>query len=233
MKAIHLVDRDKTIITFNKGGSTLFTYTLKLFLNWKGIEVTGEYIGGRESIAVTRNPINRFFSGFLHSHTVPRGGDWDFVERGDIIRKMERWIEKSKNGDIRDDWNYERQGVILNEMGFSGKTYRIEDIGDEINRMANWPAPNANPDWSSTEPLVRKGGLGLLDDLGIEMSEWDWQIFIGFWKTVENNLENIHHRSNETRLIRFIIQSERPGLYDVITNWFAEDIKRFGYGGII
>lgn len=234
MKAIHLIDRDKSIITFNKGGSTLFTYTLKLFLNWKGIELKGEWKGGGETFVISRNPINRFFSGFLHSHTVPRGGDWDFVERGDIIRRMEKWIEGCKSNAIRDDWHYQRQGVILDEMGLTpNATYKIEDIGDEINRMANWGVPNSNPDWSTTEPLVRKGGLGLLDSLDIPMSGWDWQILIGFWKTVERNLEWGHHRGGETRLVRMIIESERPDLMREIKEWLGDDIKRFRYGNII
>lgn len=233
MKAIHLVDRDKTIITFNKGGSTLFVYTLKLFLNWKGIEISGEFKGDGENIALTRNPIHRFFSGFLHSHTIPKGGDWDFVERGDIIRRMEAWIDKSISGELRDDWHYVRQGDILKEMGIEPRTYKIEDIGNEIYRIGKWDRPNQNPNWESIEPLVRKGGLGLLDDLGIQMNGWDWQILCGFYHNVEQNLILQHHRGRETQLVRFIIQSERPDLMKRIREWLWEDIKTFGYGDIL
>jgi len=233
MKVIHLVDEGKAIVTFNKSGSTLFTYTLKLFLNWKGIEINAEYPNDKEVIALTRNPIRRFFSGFLHSHHVPKGGDWDFVERGDIIRRMEKWIDKCIEGEINGDFHYVRQGDIIDPIGGVIKTYRIEDISDELRRMSNWDRPNQNPDFESIQPLVKKGGLGLIEDLGIQMSHWDWQVFCGFYHNVKNNLEIQHHRGKETILVQFIIGSERPDLMKRIKNWLWEDIKRFGYGDIL
>ncbi len=229
MKAIHLVGKGKTIVTFNKSGSTLFTHTLKLFLNWKGIEVNGEYPKEGECIALIRNPIARFFSGFLHSHHVPKGTHWDFVERGDIIRRMEKWVEKCIGGELNSDFHYVRQGDIIKELGNVTKCYRIEDIGDELSRMGHWDNASQNPNWKSTQPLVKKGGLGLIEDLGMEMSDWDWQVFIGFYYNILSNLDTNHHRGKETTLVQFIVGSERPDLMKRITEWLKEDLKNFGY----
>ncbi len=230
MKAIHLVDIDKTVITFNKSGSTLFTNTLKLFLNWRGIEINGEYPKTGEVIALTRNPIQRFFSGFLHSHSVPKGVHWDFVERGDIIRRMEKWVEKSISGELREDWHYVRQGEILDEIGILNKTYRIEDIGDELVRMGTLLYQSQNPDWSSTKPIIQKGELELFTDLDIPMGEWDWQILCGFYYQILMNLNGGHHRGKETNSLRHIIQNQRPDLMNRIREWLKEDLTKYGYG---
>lgn len=231
MKSIHLVGSENTIILFNKGGSTLFAHTLKLFLNWKGIEINGDYPKTGRGFALSRNPINRFFSGFIHldghrkNYNLLNG-----VEKDAIIRRIETHLEKSMGKELSSDFHYVRQGDILNDTPIESQTYRIEDIGDELCRMGMWSNSSQNLNWNSTEPLTRKGGLGLFEDLQIPMNHWDWQIICGFYFNVLANLKVTHHRGEETTHLHHLIQNQKPKLMGRIEEWLAEDIEKLGYG---
>ena len=77
MKHIFVPHSKGALITFNKGGSTLFTHTFKFFCDWKGIEIQNDW-GRKDSgniVVISRNPINRFYSGFLHRTIWMRGID--------------------------------------------------------------------------------------------------------------------------------------------------------------
>lgn len=231
MKTIHLVGSENTIILFNKGGSTLFANTFKLFLNWKGIQINGDYQKTGRGFALVRNPINRFFSGFIHSdgrrkpHNLLNGSEKDA-----IIRRTETHLGKSMGKELSEDFHYVRQGDILKDIPIAAQTYRIEDIGDELERMGRWDNASQNPDWNSTEPLIRKGGLGLFEDLQIPMNHWDWQIICGFYFNVLVNLKGTHHRGEEAHHLHNLIQTQRPKLMGRVEEWLGEDTEKLGYG---
>ncbi len=234
MKPIHLIDKGSLILSFNKSGSNQFVNTLKLFLNWKGIPISGEFNGdGKVIIALSRNPIDRFFSGFLHQYgdtfernTLSKESTIDY-----LLPKMESWIEGF--GEHSKDPHYQRQGDILKGLGVTPThLYKIEGIRDEINRISDWKFPSTNPDLLSDKPLCLFGELPLFTTLGISLTHWDWQVFIGFYEYVSQSLK-WHHRGEDTSILRAVIEFHRPDLMRKIKSLMEGDVMRFGYTQMI
>lgn len=234
MKSIHLIDKGSLILSFNKSGSTLFVNTLKLFLNWKGIPISSEFKGdGKVIIGLIRNPIDRFFSGFLHFYadtiernTLATGSTIDY-----LLPKMESWIEGFHSNS--EDPHYQRQGDILKGLGVTPThLYKIESIGDEIGRIGNWEFPSANPDLGDNKPLCLEGELPLFTTLGIHLTHWDWQVFIGFYESVSRSLRR-HHRGEDTSILKAVTEFHRPDLMRKIKSLMEGDMKRFDYTRMI
>ncbi len=243
MKHISIKDSGNTLITFNKGGSTLFTYTFKLFLNWKGIEVLGE-IGEGNRVCITRNPIDRFYSGFLHriNWMDLDYQQWERNERleAEMFTHLHQFVEQCESGEIEEmgDFHYVMQGEILDtflQLPITPIQYRIEYLHPQIEEVGRWNQPSSNPNWNSDEALVNnervERELPIFGDMGLKLSGWDSHFFCSTYALTLRNLKE-HHRGDSKRL-RMITDSRYRDLAQRIENWVAGDMVRFGYKSII
>ena len=248
MKHIHLPHSNSTLLTFNKGGSTLFSHTLKLFCDWKGIEIQNEWGRDGKMVIITRNPIDRFYSGFLHFTNWKRGVnglkymEWEEDRRNEIqlIESLNEFITDCESGKIEDelgDMHYVRQGKVLDGMDIRDYTqHQIEYLHPQINEGGIWESPSSNLDYSIKGALVDNQKvmdyLPLLGELGIHLSGWDGHFFCSTYQLVLRNLKGGHHRGDSKRL-RLLVEGHYPSIGRRIRDWVWEDVKRFGYGDIL
>jgi len=243
MKNIHLPHSNSSLFVFNKGGSTLLTSTLKIFCNYKGIQLNNEF--HRDNVVViTRNPIDRFFSGFLHYLNFKSGvgGYQFFAWEGDrnkkilALEELDKFLEECESGRMEyevGDLHYSRQCKILGDYQIQNpKFYQIEWIHPQIEEVGLWDKISTNFDYNETQPLVDNqkviDGLPFLTDLGIELSGWDGHFFCGTYQLVLRNLNAHHHRGDSKRFALFI-RAHHQRYFMRITKWLENDIIKLGY----
>ena len=238
MKHLMIKDSGNTLITFNKGGSTLFTHTLKFFLNWKGIEIEDD-IGRGNHIVICRNPIDRFYSGFIHRINWM---DTDFQQwegnkrmQSQMFEYLHQFVEEceSEKTEMDGDFHYTRQGTVLKSMGIKTPIlYQIEWLHPQIEEIGHWHQPSSNADYTQKESLIDNEigmrEVPLFRELGLELSGWDTHFFCGTYQLVLANLKWGHHRGNSKRL-NLLTKGIYPQLAQRIEKWLEEDMVKFGY----
>lgn len=239
MKVIKINHTNKGLLTFNKGGSTLLTHTIKNYCDWKGYEVSPNWESIEDMIVISRNPVDRFYSQFFHWIGWERRNytEWNERECDIYFGKLERYLQQCESGEIESggDMHYIRMGEVLRSFGWEDrhwKRYRIEDITAEIHDAIRWEKASDNVNWKSVHEKVDSDTFNqrvpLLQDLGIPPIGWDSTIFGGMWKITEWNLKE-HHKGEGTAF-RLRVRAYRVDLEARIEKWVREDLKAFGYG---
>ncbi len=245
MKHIKIIDTNKTLLMFNKGGSTLLSLTLKSFCDWKGIEITDE-LGDGDVVAVVRNPINRFYSGFLHHLSWKKNllekwetdYDWETKPNPQLIDELWQFLTYCKDSESRGDidLHYGRQSFILESEGvYSGrkiKFHQIEFIHPQIEEAGMIKDISSNLDFHSQLPLIQPNTLtnylGLIGDLGLEFEGWDSHFFIGTYHLFKKGLDGGHHRGDSIRL-KIKVNTHYPEIGEEIKKWVERDTQILGY----
>ncbi len=230
---------------FNKGGSTLLSLTLKSFCDWKGIEITDE-LGDGDVVAVVRNPINRFYSGFLHRLSWKKNllekwesdYDWETKPNPQLIDELWQFLTYCKDSESRGDidLHYGRQSFILEPEGvYSGrkiKFHQIEFIHPQIEEAGMIKDISSNLDFHSQLPLIQPNTLtnylGLIGDLGLEFEGWDSHFFIGTYHLFKKGLDGGHHRGDSIRL-KIKVNTHYPEIGEEIKKWVERDTQILGY----
>lgn len=246
MKHIHILKNNNTLITFNKGGSTLISSTLKIFCDWKGMKVRDELGSGR-LVIITRNPINRFYSGFLH-HTRYTNEEldvyginknWESKPDDFIVYKLQKYFDFLKYGEEYEavnDFHLVRQSTILNtlqlEEGREIFYHKIEDINDYIQLASEIEKASSNLNYYDQSSMINgkvvMGYLPFLEQMGFELDGWDSHFFIGNYYLMQRVLDGGHHRGLSD-VIRVKLETYHPQLANDIKDWLKEDKIRFGY----
>lgn len=223
---------------FNKGGSTLLSLTLKSFCDWKGIEITDE-LGDGDIVAVVRNPINRFYSGFIHQLIWHKGGesnfDWKELSDRELEDRLWHFLDYCKEGEKKEDidFHYARQSYILESNGYYSrnlKLHQIEYIHPQIEEAGMIRGISSNLDYRSVQPLISSPKLHfyleLIGDLGLEFEGWDSHFFIASYHLFKSGLEGGHHKREAIPLKAHLKGSE---VEKAIEEWLERDTQMFEY----
>lgn len=223
---------------FNKGGSTLLSLTIKSFCNWKGIEISDE-IGEGDLVVITRNPINRFFSGFIHQLIWWKGGETDFdwreLDKSELEDRLWGFLNYCKEGEEKDDidFHYARQGYMLKEYeGRNLKLHQIEYLHPQIEEAGKIRGVSSNLDYRNVQPLITAPTLHqyteLIEDLGLEFEGWDSQFFIGAYHLFRNGLEGGHHKG-ESPSLKMVVKEGFPQLFEAVRTHLESDTEALEY----
>ena len=230
---------------FNKGGSTLLSLTLKSFCNWKGIPIVDD-LGDGDIVAVVRNPINRFYSGFLHHlkwrkdelEKWEKDDNWEIPPSSFLIDELDKFLSYCKFGEENDtiDFHYARQSHVINSQNFKSdrkiKYHQIEFIHPQIEEAGMIKDISSNLDYQSQLPLILPNTLtnylGLIGDLGLEFEGWDSHFFIGTYHLVKKGLDGGHHRGDSIRF-KVKVNTFFPELGEEVKKWVDNDSQIFGY----
>lgn len=246
MKHIHILKNKYTLITFNKGGSTLISSTLKIFCDWKDIEIKDE-LGSDRLVIITRNPINRFYSGFLH-HTRYTNEEldkfcinekWESKPDDIIVYKLQQYFDFLKYGEqykVINDFHLVKQSTILKTLALDECReifyHKIEDINTNIQLASEIQNASSNLNYSVKNSFLKGKDvmeyLPFLEQMGIKLNDWDSHFFIGNYYLMKKVLDGGHHK-RLSDVIRVKIETYHPQLANDIKDWLEEDKIRFGY----
>ena len=238
MKIITLPHNNKSIVLFEKSGSSLLSNLFKFICNWKGIEIknTGN-LNMSNLVLVARNPLSRFVSSFFHSK-VDR--DTEITDLNILIPQFESFVDEYEENkeSITDShiysqlWSFEKDGIDI-RVNPNCKIYHIEDIHNGFDTIVKDKfIANSNIDYKTTTPFTSLSDfdnlLPIFEELGVQFDEWDKFHIVTAYYFILRSLDRVHHRGYAKQFIN-ALKWGNPSLYGRVFNLFYEETYTLKY----
>jgi hypothetical protein len=200
---------DKSLILFEKSGSSLIGMLFKSLSDWKGIEIDNHIdLKHGDLTLIVRNPLERFISGFFHTNfdvnvTINMETDWN-----NIIDKFDKYLTRYENpkGEIHNDphsasqlYTFYNNDIDIRENP-KCSIFHLEDIDNGFSNLIEEWKGSGNFNYvkgSAAEFFTEEQfhtNLPIFKHLEIELDKWDMFHLIIFYHFQLYHLNSFHHR---------------------------------------
>lgn len=233
---------DKSLILFEKSGSSLMSMLFKSLSDWKGIEIRNNLdLRHGDMTLIVRNPLERFISSFFHTMITK-----DVVDNQSnttiLMGKFETFLNRyeEKGGEIHDPHVYSQLYTFKSKeidirVNPNCTIYHIEDIHIGFANLYSGWIGSGNFQYkmgSSAEFFTEEQfhtNLPIFKRLGLELDKWDMFHIITFYYFQLCNLSSNHHRGTSGDFLQRLKRYRGGELYGRVVKIFYKENYILGY----
>jgi len=236
MKVIHIPEYKKTLIFFEKAGSSLMAGFFKSLLDWKGIDVVDNGPHNTtpaegERILFVRNPMERLVSVFYHLNIVRGdGNDMSSTYKMDKLREfLDTYEEKCKTSInthlLPQTSDYYPQA--------NDRIVKIEDVRDGYYRLTDGYKPSSNLNFNTqtsffnNEEYMRD--FGIIEQIGIPMDDKDRMFSVTLYGFIMSKLNEGHHHNESQLMLGWLRVNNRGDELNSLRRITKDEMSLFGY----
>jgi hypothetical protein len=234
MKVIDIPEYKKTLLFFEKAGSSLMAGFFKSLLDWKGIHIVDNGPHNTtppngERILFVRNPMERLVSIFYHLNIV-RGTNVTSQQKMDKLREfLDTYEEKCKTSmdthllpQTSDYYPHPNDRIV-----------KIEDIRDGYYRLTDGYKPSSNLNFGTqtsfftAEEYIKD--FGIVEDIGIPMDDKDRMFSATLYGFIMSKLNEGHHHNESHLMLGWLRMNNRGDVLNRLRRITQVEMDLFGY----